>query len=110
MTTFKAAIDICGLAHKQAADYFGVSQATIKTWSSGKTPPPIYAWHMLASLLEQIMSVADRTSANLELSVMNRAEISVVKANDSSDELPGSAGDAASAMAIMMAIQANRKR
>lgn len=55
MTTFKAALGICGLSQVEAADFLDVSISSVKNWSCGATQPPEIVWRKMAGLYVRIL-------------------------------------------------------
>lgn len=105
MTTFKSALAICGLSQIEAAEFLGVSLATVKSWGSGRNAPPLGVWGMLADLLGRLEEAADDVSTYLEPDIMDRRAMNNVQADDGPDPLPGGGADAAGAMALLIAIR-----
>lgn len=64
--TFKTAIGICGLSQAEAAEFLGVSVATVKHWSSGRRAPPAGVWDMLANLHHQIVTLSQNLRDSLD--------------------------------------------
>jgi len=52
---------LCGLSHREAAEYLGVSHDTVKAWSSGRNPTPKRALNQLADLSGKIDASANDT-------------------------------------------------
>ena len=101
MTTFAAAIRLCGLSQQQAADFFDVRLDTLKSWSSGRNPAPAGVWAMLADLWRRIEDAADDAAPLVDLADSRSwANLSA----DDVDGLPGGAVDVAGAMALLLAI------
>lgn len=105
MTTFKAALGLCGLSQREAATFFGVSEQSVKNWSRDAAPPPIGVWRELAGLLARIESAADYAAGMVEPELMDRRAMNNVQADDGADPLPGSGADTAGALALLMAIR-----
>lgn len=101
MTTFSAALALCGLTQTTAADYLGVRLDTLKSWSSGRNPVPQGVWQMLADLWARIENAADVASAEINLDDMR---VWANLAADDADGLPNGADNAAGAMALLLAI------
>ncbi len=59
MTDFKNMTGLCGLSIREAADYFEVSQNTVKNWSSGRRGPPDNVVADLACLWGQIYTAGN---------------------------------------------------
>ena len=104
MTTFRAAIQICGLSLSEAADFLGVRPDTAKSWSQGRNAPPPGVWEMLSALYQRIEAAADHASAELEPGLMDRKAMNNVTADDGADPLPGGADAVAGAMALLLAM------
>ena len=102
-TTFAAAIQLCGLSQQEAADFLGVRLDTVKSWSSGRNPPPAGVWAMLAQLWVQIESLAEKASDTMDVNSMTRTDLAEVVVNDSVDPLPGHSNTAAGALAVLLA-------
>ena len=105
MTTFKASLSICGLSQTEAAEFLGVSLASVKDWCRGKTPPPPGVWDMLADLYARIEAAADCASPNLEPGLMDRRVMNNIAADDGAGPLPGSGDMVAGAMALLIALR-----
>lgn len=104
MTTFKAAMSICGLSQAEAAEFLGVSIQSVKDWSRGKAAPPPGVWQMLADLYRRIEDAADFAAGQLEPTLMDRRRMNHIAADDGADPLPGGGDLVAGAMALLMAI------
>lgn len=104
MTTFRAALSICGLSQQEAADYIDVRLDTVKSWSSGRGNPPEGVWRTLADLYRRIEDAADFASAQLDPPLMDRLAMNNVLADSGEDPLPASADAVAGAMALLLAI------
>lgn len=104
MTTFKAALSICGLSISEAADYLGVRLDTVKSWSQGRNSPPPGVWQMLADLYARIEDAADHAAGQLEPGMMDRRVMNSLTADDGADPLPGSGDGVAGAMALLLAL------
>lgn len=106
MTTFKAALGICGLSQEQARIYLGVSKQSVKDWSAGKkSAPPMGVWRDLARLMERIEDAADFASSNIEPGLMDKQKMNNVTADNGAEPLPDGADNAAGAMALLLAIR-----
>lgn len=105
MTTFKSALNVCGLSQTEAADFLGVQLNSVKKWSSGTLNPPLAVWQMLASLFEQIQDAADGAADAMALEGIDPRAFNNIEADIRHDQLPtrGALG-AAGAMALLMAI------
>lgn len=99
MTTFAAALRLCGLSHQEAADFFDVRLDTVKSWSAGRNPVPTGVWGMLADLWRRIEDAADNASGAPAIDDP-RARLNL--AVDDADGLPGGADEAAGAMALLI--------
>ena len=104
MTTFKSALGICGLSQQGAAEYLGVSIASVKDWSRGKSAPPIGVWVMLADLWGRIEDAGERAAEQITPEDMDRRALNNVAADDGGDPLPDGADSAAGALAVLSAI------
>jgi hypothetical protein len=104
MTTYKAAIAICGLSQQEAANFHNVSIASVKGWCRGRSAPPIGAWQQLADLFLRIEAAADFASEMIEPEMMDRRAMSNLAADDGPDPLPGDGDLAAGALAIFWAL------
>lgn len=104
MTTFKAALAICGLSQVEAADYLGSRIDTVKSWSQGRNAPPMGVWKDLADLYRRIENTADFAAGNLEPGLMAPRIANNIQADDGEDPLPGHADDVAGAMALLLAV------
>lgn len=105
MSVFKAAIGACGLSHREAADYLGVSLDSVKSWSIGRVNPPMRVWVLLASLFEQIQLTAYEAAEVLDLDGVPAPAFNSTKAEIADSELPAEgARHAARAMALLSAI------
>lgn len=105
MTTYKAALAICGLSQQEAAAFHGVSLASVKDWCRGKGAPPSGVWVDLSDLYRRIEDAADNACADLEPSLMDRRVMNNVAADDGADPLPGLGDMVAGAMALLLAMQ-----
>lgn len=105
MTTFKAAIAICGLSQSEAAEYLGVSIQSVKNWGSGKSAPPIGVWEMLADLYQRVEDAADGACSMIEPDLSDRMVMNNIAADCGDDPLPGRGPDVAGAMALLLAIK-----
>lgn len=105
MTTFKAAIAICGLSQGEAATFLGVSIGSVKDWGRGKGAPPPGVWEMLADLYARIEDASDFASSQIEPGLMDRRAMNNVTADDGADPLPGGGDAVAGAMALLMAVR-----
>ena len=104
MTTFKAAIYLCGLSQQGAAEYLGVSLASVKDWCRGKGAPPFGVWVMMADLFGRIQDAGEGTAEKIEPEAMDRLKLNNVTADDVHDPLPDGADSAAGAYAVLAAI------
>lgn len=104
MTTFKSAIYLCGLSQSGAADYLGVSLASIKDWCRGKGAPPIGVWIMMADLWGRIEDAGESAAEIIDPESMDRQQLNGVQTDEGSDPLPEGSDTAAGALAIMSAI------
>ena len=106
MSTFSAALHLCGLSQQQAADYLGVRLDTIKNWSSGRSAVPGGVWGMLADLWQRIEDAADFAAINLDLD--DPATLHNLQADTGADPLPSGADEAAGALALLYALSDDR--
>lgn len=105
MTTFKSALNICGLSQSEAAEFLEVSIDRVKNWCSGRANPPKDVWTMLASLFEQIQDAADGAADLMALDGIDPRAYNNIEADIRHDALPtAGALQAAGAMALLMAI------
>lgn len=104
MTTFKAALGLCGLSQAEAAEYLGVSLGTIKKWSSGTGAPPFGVWVMVADLWAQILDAGESAAEKIDPENMDRGILNGVCADDPHDPLPRGADVAAGAVAVLSSI------
>ena len=104
MTTFKAALDICGLSQTEAASFLRVSLGSIKKMCAGIQTVPPGIWSELASLYQRIEDAADFAASNLEPGLIDQRALSNVQADDGADPLPGHGADVAGAMALLLSI------
>ena len=104
MTTFKAAIAICGLSQQEAAEFLGVSIQSVKDWSRGRSAPPIGVWSMMAQLYARIEDAADFAASHIEPGLMDRRVMNNIAADQGDDPLPGSGDMVAGAMALLLAL------
>ena len=58
-TLFAVLAQVCGLSHKEAADFLGVRVDTVKSWSAGRSQPPVGVLDELSLLATRIIAVAD---------------------------------------------------
>lgn len=105
MTTFSAAISLCGLSQQQAATYFDVSKDTVKSWSSGRSNPPIGVWLMLRDLFYRIEDAADFAADHMDLNGIDPRAFNNLTADLGPDPLPDGAEGSAGAMALLMALR-----
>ena len=105
MTTYKAALSICGLSQQEAAVFHSVSLASVKDWCRGRSTPPIGVWDQLADLYERIEAAADHASSMLEPGLMDRQVMNNVAADSGPDPLPGGGDIVAGAMALLITIR-----
>lgn len=105
MTTYKAALAICGLSQQEAAAFHTVSLASVKHWCRGRSTPPVGVWEQLADLYRRIEDAADSASAMLEPGLMDRRVMNNVTADSGPEPLPGSGDAVAGAMALLLAIR-----
>ena len=108
MTTFKSALHVCGLSQQQAADFLGVSIQSIKHWSSGRTQPPGGVWEMLADLFERVQDAADNAADVMSLDGIDPRAWANIEADTGDDPLPEGVNSAAGAMALLMAVSAQK--
>lgn len=105
MTTFKAALSVCGLTQQEAADFLGVQLNNVKKWSNGTLNPPLGVWQMLASLFEQIQDAADGAADVMDIEGIDPRAFNNIEADIRGNELPTKGAlAAAGAMALLMAI------
>lgn len=105
MTTFKSAIQVCGLSQQSASDFLGVSLDTVKSWCSGRANPPVGVWQMLSDLFEQIEDAATGAADIMTLEGIDPRAWNNLEADLHSDGLPAFAAKTAGAMALLMAVQ-----
>jgi DNA-binding XRE family transcriptional regulator len=105
MTTFKSALNLCGLSQQEAAGFLDVSLGSVKDWCRGKTAPPIGVWEMLSDLFLRIEGASDFASARLDPDLMDRRALNSITADDGKDPLPESSTNAAGAMALLTAFR-----
>ncbi|WP_457645336.1 helix-turn-helix domain-containing protein [Profundibacter sp.] len=108
MKTFKHALLACGLTQPEAAEYLGVSLGTVKKWGQGKASPPQGVWEMLADLFQRVQDAADGAADKMALDGIDQRAWSNIDADLGDDPLPGHAGSAAGAMALLMAVVDHR--
>jgi DNA-binding transcriptional regulator YdaS (Cro superfamily) len=101
VTTFKTAIAICGFSQSEAADFFGVSLDSVKSWCSGRRSVPDGVWKMLAELYAQIVDVSEDALDTLELEDLREAEVGAIAQQQLAESLPAPALRAAIAMALL---------
>lgn len=65
-TTFKCCLDLCCLSQKEAAEFLGVSEASVKSWSSGRRVVTVGVWELLSSLYIQVKK-AEKQGAEMLL-------------------------------------------
>ncbi len=108
MTTFKRAIQACGLSQSEAAELLGVSLPTIKAWSRGRNPVPSGVWTMLADLFCDIQDCADFGAHVMETEgIRPEAYSNIEISGPPESELPNkSTREIAGAMALLIAINA----
>ncbi len=107
MSTFKAALSVCGLSQADAAEFLQVALPTIKSWCSDSNPkaPPLGVWKQLASLFEQIQDAADGAADIMDLEGIDPRSFNNLEADLVGDPLPiAGAMEAAGAMALLMAV------
>ena len=105
MSTFKRALQICGLSQQEAAYFFDVRVDTIKSWSAGRNPVPPGVWKMLADLFEQIQDAAEGGLKHMAENGIDERAFANISADTVNNELPHeSACEAAGAMALLMAL------
>lgn len=105
MSTYKAAITVCGLSQQAAAEFHGVNLDTIKSWCAGRRDPPHGVWVMLANLFCQIAEAADKAAETMSLDGIDPRAYNNLEAALTNDPLPTiGAMKAAGAMALLMAI------
>ena len=75
MTTFKAALGLCGLSQADAADRLGVSLGSVKDWCRKKSDPPLGVWQDLAGLFAEIRSKADAAVVPEDKAAMNEGGV-----------------------------------
>jgi hypothetical protein len=61
MTLFSLLCSVCGLSHREAADFLGVRLDTVKSWSAGRNRAPDGVLDALADLAAKIDAAADET-------------------------------------------------
>lgn len=108
MTTYKAALSICGLSQQEAAIVHGVSIASVKDWCRGRSTPPVGVWEQLSALYGRIENAANHASSMLEPGLMDRRLMNNVSADNGADPLPGSGDMVAGAMALLLVIRESR--
>lgn len=102
-TTFKAALGICGLSQREAADFIGVSEGTIKDWCTGRRGqhPPSGAWEMLASLHNQIVIASEAALDVVEIDGADRSALNLFEIETGNKPF-ATEGVAASAAAMVV--------
>lgn len=105
MTTFKAALAICGLSETDAADYLGVPLAQIEAWHGGAASPPRDIWGRLAVIYSRIEDAATYASDDLEPEMIEDGALRAPLRNRAIEALPGGAQTVASALALLITIQ-----
>ena len=65
-STFKAALEQCGLSNRAAAQFFNVSVDTVDSWSRNRNPVPDGVWIELAALDDSIWEAVDYHSERLK--------------------------------------------
>lgn len=105
MSTFKAAIALCGLSQAEAADFLQVGLDSIRSWCTGRRVPPVGMWKQLASLYRQIERAADDAADAMDLQGIDPRSFNNLEADIIGDELPmRGASAAAGAMALLMVL------
>ncbi|MGA0617686.1 hypothetical protein [Paracoccus sp. KR1-242] len=104
-TTFVAAIHLCFLSEKDAADFLDMNPSMVMLWATGEESPPKEAWQMLADLYERIESAAGFASPQIIPELMGRDDMNFIKADSLHDPLPGEANAIAGAMALLKSLK-----
>lgn len=105
MTTFKSAIQVCGLSQRATAEFLGVALDTVKSWCSGRANPPIGVWQMLATLYAQIEDAANFAADHMALEGTDPRTWNNLEENPRPDNtLPDFAARTVGAMALLMAL------
>ena len=103
MTTFSTALQICGLSHKEAAEFFDVRLDTVKSWSAGRNPVPDGVWRMIASLYDHICNTAEATVEAMEDQPIDPRAFNNITGQDTNDPLPSdSCTKVAGTMALLI--------
>ncbi|WP_194094617.1 helix-turn-helix transcriptional regulator [Marivivens aquimaris] len=105
MTTFKAALGICGLSQQEAADFLDVSVQTVKNWSRGKGDPSLGVWISLADLYAGIEDEAEDGAKAIDIDGMDRAALNTPAVQYHHHTGGVDASASASAMALLIAIR-----
>jgi hypothetical protein len=105
MTTFEAAIAICGLSKREAAEFLDVAPDMIDAWARGASAPPRAVWGSLADLYARIEDAADSVAEELEPDGMDGPALNAIEVGRGIEPLPGGAGRAAGALALLLTIQ-----
>lgn len=104
MTSFAAALQLCGLSHREAAEFFVVRRDTVSSWASGRNPVPAGVWVQLAQLFEAIQDAADRAAGLMAADGIDARSWSHIEAALAGEAMPQPAESVAGAMALLMAI------
>ncbi|TMV77769.1 hypothetical protein FGG78_27035 [Thioclava sp. BHET1] len=105
MTTFKAALAICGLSEEDAAQYLDQPLDRVQAWHSGAATPPRDIWGRLAVLYGRIEDAATSASDELEAEMIESGRLNARLRNRAIEALPGGAQTVASALALLITIQ-----
>jgi hypothetical protein len=73
VTLFALLCQVCGLSHREAAEFHGVRLDTVKSWSAGRNRPPEGVIRDLAQLAERIDHAAAGAAAQIEAMVAGRS-------------------------------------
>ena len=65
-TLFALLCHVCGLSHREAADWLDVRPDTVKSWSAGRRVAPDGVVEALADLAERIDEAADQVVNHLD--------------------------------------------
>jgi DNA-binding transcriptional regulator YdaS (Cro superfamily) len=101
MSVFNAALGLCGLSLREAADFLGTSESTVKHWSAGRRPVPDGVWQALATLYDQIVEVSEHALDTLGPEDITSEALQDFAKHEHGSQLPPPAVDAAAAMFIL---------
>lgn len=65
LSTYRVARQLCGMEIEEAAAFHGVSVATVRAWDENRAPASKAAWMDLASVMEQVLWVAQSHAEEL---------------------------------------------